>query len=68
MSHTKKTKSEDLNKIKKQVVWGDVTRIANRCWVSPSHVTNVLAGRRFNSGVVAVAKMYAKENKASKRK
>lgn len=40
-----------LVKIAQKKQRGDVTAVADQLWYSPSHVSNVLAGRRFNTQI-----------------
>ena len=52
MSFVKLSPSFKLVKVATRKKRGDVTAVAEDLWYSPSHVSNVLAGRRNNEKIV----------------
>jgi hypothetical protein len=52
-----------LTEITRKLKAGEVSRIANETGYSPSHVSNVLAGRRSNNEIVKVAHSLTRRRK-----
>jgi len=50
------TSSLELSSISRKLRVGEISIIAERAGYSPSHVSNVLANRRNNDKIVAMAK------------
>jgi len=50
------TSSLELSSISRKLRAGEISIIAERAGYSPSHVSNVLANRRNNDKIVAMAK------------
>lgn len=57
------TSSSELSSISRKLRVGEISIIAERAGYSPSHVSNVLANRRNNDKIVAMAKKMTSRRK-----
>ena len=63
-STSKKAKCAcNVNDIRRKLKYGEINKIATQTWYSPCHVSNVLAGRRYNKEIVQAAQSITKKRK-----